>query len=152
MEWMGYVPTFPINKFELVECNAGLQVCSGGCNHCVNVTGSFIAKSCSGDYDQGLDILGMHTDGCKNITSDQNQNYTKWINKMIGKLPNYSISADFTEACRCSYDGCNGPFTSDEDNDEGIFRSSFVSSLGIKSVKSELRMLFILVFVSITIC
>ena len=152
MEWMGYVPTFPINKFELVQCNAGLQVCSGGCKHCVNVTGSFIAKSCSGDYDQGLDILGMHTDGCKNITGDQNQNYTKWINKMIGKLPNYSISADFTEACRCSYDGCNGPFASDENNDAGIFRSSSMLSLASKSVKNELTILFIFVFVSIKIC
>ena len=150
MEWMGYVPTFPINKFELVECNAGLQVCSGGCNHCVNVTGSFIAKSCSGDYDQGLDILGMHTDGCKNITSDQNQNYTEWINKMIGKLPNYSISADFTEACRCSYDGCNGP--SDENDDTHTFRSSFVSSMANERVKDKLFVSFLLSSLATILC
>ena len=141
MEWMGYVPTFPVNKFELVECNAGLQVCQGGCKHCVNVTGSFIAKSCSGDHDEGLDILGMHQDGCKDISSDQNQNYTEWINRKIGKLPNYSISADFSAACRCSYDGCNGP--SEENIDSGILRSSFMSSMARKSVSNKLTVLFI---------
>jgi hypothetical protein len=127
MEWVGYVPTFPINKFDLVKCNAGLQICTGGCKHCVNVTGSFIAKSCAGDNDQGLNILGIHKDRCKSITRVQNKNYTKWINQSIGKLPNYSLVADFTEACRCSYDGCNGP-PIDEESMRALMASSGTSA------------------------
>ena len=124
MEWTGYVPTFPINKFALVRCNAGSQVCIGGCKHCINVTGSFVAKSCAGDGDHGLNILGMHQDGCKNISDIQNKNYTKWINKSIGKQPNFTLVAYFTQACRCSWDGCNGmPI-----GVEGSMRSSIASS------------------------
>ena len=108
MEWVGYVPTFPINSFELVKCNEGLQFCAGGCKFCVSVSGSFIAKSCAGDEDHGLKILGMDQEGCKNVTRSQNEQYTKWINKSVGKLPKYSLVADFTKACRCSTDGCNG--------------------------------------------
>ena len=128
LKWIGYIPTFPINQYELVECNQGLQVCSGGCNYCVNVTGSFVAKSCAGDRDDGLKILGLkhNHDGCRAITKAQNKNYTKWLNLMIGKLPNYSVSADFSQACRCSWDGCNA---SQEDNFHVEFAaSSFLSS------------------------
>jgi hypothetical protein len=123
MEWIGYVPTFPINKFDLVKCNVGLQICLGGCKHCVNVTGSFVAKSCAGDGDHGLNILGVYKDGCKSINGVQNKNYTQWINQSIGKLPNYSLVADFTEACRCSWDGCNGPPI-----DEGSMKAFLASS------------------------
>ena len=107
LKWIGYIPTFPINQFDLVECNTGLQVCIGGCTHCVNVTGPFTAKSCAGDHDEGLRVLGLHEDGCTNITEAQNRNYTNWLNDMIGKLPNYSIRSKFSQACRCSWDGCN---------------------------------------------
>ena len=149
MEWVGYVPTFPINQFELVQCNAGLQVCVDGCKHCVNVTGSFVAKSCAGDHDQGLDILGLDEDGCKNISDVQNRNYTTWINKMIGKLPNYSISADFTQACRCSWDGCNGPPNGYLDDSNRSF--SFKASLASKSVTNALMVLFVLAAISTNI-
>ena len=107
LEWTDYVPTIHYNQFELVECNKGLQLCAGGCKHCVNITGSFVAKSCAGDEDQGLSILGMHQDGCKNITAKQNVRYTNWINRSL-KQSKYSLVADFTQACRCSVDGCNG--------------------------------------------
>ena len=104
---------FPLNQFDLVECNTGLQVCRGGCTHCVNVTGAFTAKSCAGDRDEGLMILGLHQDGCTKITEAQNKNYTDWLSHMIGKLPNYSVHSNFSVACRCSGDGCNG-LTSDK--------------------------------------
>ena len=107
LEWTDYVPTIHYNQFELVECNKGLQLCAGGCKHCVNITGSFVAKSCAGDEDYGLAILGMNEDGCKNVTGDQNLKYTNWINKSL-KQSKYSLVADFTQACRCSLDGCNG--------------------------------------------
>ena len=113
VEWVGYLPTFPVNQFDLVECNVGLQTCEGGCKHCVSVTGTFIAKSCAGDNDPGLKLLGIEEEGCKNITKAQNINYTKWINHSIGKHPNITIVADFEKACMCSSDGCNGP---SEDN------------------------------------
>ena len=128
LEWIGYIPTFPINQFELVECNTGLQVCKGGCNYCVNVTSSFSAKSCAGDQDEGLSMLGLHHDGCRNITSAQNAKYTIWLNKMIGELPNYSVQADFTQACRCSWDGCNGSSNGKLDSDLGA--SSLLASQG----------------------
>lgn len=133
MDWIGYVPTFPINKFDLVRCNTGLQFCQGGCKHCVNVTGSFVAKSCAGDADRGLNILGIQKDGCKKITMVQNKNYTKWINQSIGKMPNYTLVADFTEACRCSSDGCNGPPI-----DEQSMRSFLASSGTSRSFKETL--------------
>ena len=113
LKWIGYVPMFPLNQFDLVECNTGLQVCRGGCTHCVNITGAFTAKSCAGDRDEGLMILGLHQDGCTKITEAQNKNYTNWLTHMIGKLPNYSVHSNFSVACRCSGDGCNG-LTSDK--------------------------------------
>ena len=117
---------FPLNQFDLVECNTGLQVCRGGCTHCVNVTGSFTAKSCAGDRDEGLMILGLHQDGCTKITEAQNKNYTDWLSHMIGKLPNYSVHSNFSVACRCSGDGCNG-LTSDKIGVE-ISASPYLSS------------------------
>ena len=65
--WINY------NQFEMVECNTGLQLCSGGCKHCVNITGSFVAKSCAGDEDHGLGILELKEDGCKKIARDQEE-------------------------------------------------------------------------------
>ena len=108
MEWTDYVPTIHYNKFEVVECNKGLQLCSGGCTHCINITGSFMAKSCAGEEDQGLSILGMTEDGCKKITDSQNAKYTNWMNRSLKQESKYSLVADFTQACRCSSDGCNG--------------------------------------------
>ena len=107
LEWTDYVPTIHYNQFELVECNKGLQLCAGGCKHCVNITGSFVAKSCAGDEDYGLSILGMNENGCKKVTEDQNLKYTNWIKNSI-KQSKLTLMADFTQACRCSLDGCNG--------------------------------------------
>ena len=106
LEWTDYMPTIHYNQFELVECNKGLQLCAGGCKHCINITGSFVAKSCAGDEDYGLGILGMNKDGCKRVTEDQNLKYTNWIKNSIKQSK--TLVANFTQACRCSLDGCNG--------------------------------------------
>ena len=108
VELNGNMQTFPLNQFELAECDIGMQQCMGGCTFCVNVSGSFVGKSCAGEEDIGLKILGLDSDGCKKVTKSQNINYTNWINKSVGRLPNDTLSADFTIACRCSWDGCNG--------------------------------------------
>ena len=107
LEWTDYVPTIHYNQFELVECNKGLQLCAGGCKHCFNITGSFVAKSCAGDEDYGLGILGMNEDGCRKVTEDQNLKYTSWIKSSM-KKSKLSLVANFTQACRCSWEGCNG--------------------------------------------
>ena len=106
LEWTDYVPTIHYNQFELVECNKGLQLCAGGCKHCINITGSFVSKSCAGDEDYGLGILGMNEDGCKKVTEDQNLKYTNWIKNSIKQSK--TLVANFTQSCRCSFDGCNG--------------------------------------------
>ena len=67
-----------------------------------------MAKSCAGNEDQGLTILGMIEDGCKKITNIQNAQYSDWMNRSLKKQSKYSLVADFTQACRCSSDGCNG--------------------------------------------
>ena len=107
LEFDDHGPTIHYNQFELVECNKGLQICSGGCKYCVNITGSFVAKSCAGDDDHGLEILELNEEGCKKITRVQNLKYTRWINRPF-KQSKYSLVADFTQACSCSLDGCNG--------------------------------------------
>ena len=124
VEWNGNMQTFPLNQFEIAECDTGMQQCVGGCTFCVNVSGSFVGKSCAGEEDIGLKILGLYSDGCKKVTKSQNINYTNWISKSVGRLPNDTLSADFTIACRCSWDGCNGIQPNSNEMDGGQITST----------------------------
>ena len=106
LEWVKNVPIFLKNKFEIVTCNTGLQRCVGGCTHCMTVDGSFVAKSCAGEHDITLEMLGIHADGCKNITEEQNSRYAEWLMDSIGRQ--MQLQPNFTRVCRCSWNGCNG--------------------------------------------
>ena len=90
----------------MVKCNTGLQRCVGGCTHCMTVDGSFVAKSCAGEHDVTLSMLGVYADGCKNITNEQNHRYADWLMDSIGRK--MQLRPNFTHACRCSWNGCNG--------------------------------------------
>ena len=51
----------------------------------MTVEGSYVAKSGAGEHDITLEMLGIHTDGCKNITEEQNSRYTEWLIDSIGR-------------------------------------------------------------------
>ena len=106
LEWVKNVPIFRRNEFEIVTCNTGLQRCVGGCTHCMTVDGSFVAKSCAGEHDITLEMLGINADGCKNITEEQNNRYAEWLMDSIGRET--QLHPNFTRVCRCSWNGCNG--------------------------------------------
>ena len=107
LEWVGDVPRFPRNKFELTDCNTGIQKCVGGCKHCMVVEGSYVTKSCTVEDDITLVMLGVHEAGCFNVTEEQSEKYAKWINDTIGIGAQFALNPNVTRACRCSWDGCN---------------------------------------------
>ena len=108
MEWTNTrKPVFRLNKFELVRCNTGLQKCFGGCNHCLAIDGPLQVKSCAGDMDITLEILGLMKDGCKNLTKADNMRYAGWISNSFSNRK-LTLLSGFTRVCRCSWDGCNG--------------------------------------------
>ena len=108
LEWSKpRIPVFHPNNFELVRCNTGLQKCFGGCKHCLAIDGPLQVKSCAGDMDITLEILGLHQDGCKNLTKSENMKYAGWITSSLGHEKRTQLSS-FTRLCRCSWDGCNG--------------------------------------------
>ena len=108
VEWSKLrIPVFHPNNFELVTCNTGLQKCFGGCKHCLAIDGPLQVKSCAGDMDITLEILGLDQDGCKNLTKAENTKYAGWITSSIGLGKRTELSS-FTRVCRCSWDGCNG--------------------------------------------
>ena len=108
LEWSrNNEPIFRNNNFEIVRCNTGLQKCFGGCKHCMSVEGPLEVKSCAGDTDINLQILGLDADGCKNLTKIESEKYAQWISDSVfqGKQ---AVNAKFTRVCRCSWNGCNG--------------------------------------------
>ena len=108
LEWSKpRIPVFHPNNFELVRYNTGLQKCFGGCKHCLAIDGPLQVKSCAGDMDITLEILGLHQDGCKNLTKTENTKYAGWITSSLGLGKRTQLSS-FTRVCRCSWDGCNG--------------------------------------------
>ena len=111
LEWVENIPLFHQKKFEIVKCNTGLQRCVGGCTHCMTVDGSFVAKSCAGDHDVTLNMLGVYTDGCKNITRERSNRYSEWLMDSVGKQ--MQLEPNFTQVCRCSWNACNGIPTAD---------------------------------------
>ena len=100
-------PIFHHNNFEIIQCNTGLQKCFGGCKHCMSVDGPLEVKSCAGETDINLQILGLNADGCKNLTKIESEMYAQWISDSIfqGKQ---KVNAKFSRVCRCSWNGCNG--------------------------------------------
>ena len=90
-----------------MRCNTGLQKCFGGCKHCLAIDGPLQVKSCVGDQDITLQILGVDADGCKNLTKLENFKYTNWISDSFFQGKQTSASG-FKRVCRCSWDGCNG--------------------------------------------
>ena len=146
LEYVKNVPIFRQNNFEIVKCNIGLQKCMGGCTHCMTVDGPFIAKSCAGDHDISLKMLGIHADGCKNITEKENNQYAKWIMNSIGRqmkhLPN------FTGVCRCSWNGCNGiPSIELMKMPHFIFQKQVSSTAGRTAQRNTLIMIYIVFFI-----
>ena len=71
------------------------------------VYGNLNVKSCAGDLDINLQILGLDADGCKNLTELDSKKYAKWISDSIFQ-GSHSLVPNFTRVCRCSWDGCNG--------------------------------------------
>jgi hypothetical protein len=107
MEWVDDLPRFPRNEFELTECDTGIQKCVGGCTHCLIIEGSYVAKSCTVEDDVILMMLGVHEEGCKNVTEAQSKQYASWVNDSIGKQAQSALVPNSTRVCRCSWDGCN---------------------------------------------
>ena len=77
----------------------------------MTVDGSFVAKSCAGDHDVTLNMLGVYTDGCKNITRERSNRYSEWLMDSVGKQ--MQLEPNFTQVCRCSWNACNGIPTAD---------------------------------------
>ena len=140
LEWVNNVPIFRQNKFQIVTCNTGLQKCMGGCTHCMTIEGSFVAKSCAGEHDISLTMLGVHADGCRNVTEEQNTRYAEWIIDAIGRQ--MKLFPNFTRACRCSWNGCNGIPTLDlMKMPHFIFQKNVYSSAGRKTHRNALIMI-----------
>ena len=64
-------------------------------------------KSCAGDLDITLEILGLDADGCKNLTKAESMKYVGWISDSFGN-GKMTVLTTFIRVCRCSWDGCNG--------------------------------------------
>ena len=108
LEWSkSHTPVFRKNNFELTKCNTGLQKCFGGCKHCLAIDGPSQVKSCAGDVDIALEMLGLNADGCRNLTKADNMKYVGWISDTFGN-GKQTLLTGFTRVCRCSWNGCNG--------------------------------------------
>ena len=152
LEWSKpRIPVFHPNNFELVRCNTGLQKCFGGCKHCLVIDGPLQVKSCAGDMDITLEILGLHQDGCKNLTKTENTKYAGWITSSLGLGKRTQLSS-FTRVCRCSWDGCNGLSTLELlQNKDLSIRSNAAAGLRMTLAKSHfsnnLNQSFILIII-----
>ena len=138
LEWSKpRIPVFHPNNFELVRCNTGLQKCFGGCKHCLAIDGPLQVKSCAGDMDITLEILGLHQDGCKNLTKTENTKYAGWITSSLGIGKRTHLSS-FTRVCRCSWDGCNGLPTLELLQNKDLFnKSNAAADLKMTLVKNS---------------
>ena len=106
LEWVNNTVIFPRHTFAEVECNEGLQMCSGGCKYCTALYGAITSKSCAGEHDFNLETFGLHHDGCKDVSLNQSRRYTKMLSDSL--LERKKLEFNITRICRCSWNGCNG--------------------------------------------
>ena len=97
---------FPRHTFAEIECDKGLQKCSGGCKYCTALYGAIVTKSCAGEHDFNLETFGLHHDGCKDVSLNQSKRYTKMLTDSL--LERKTLEFNITRICRCSWNGCNG--------------------------------------------
>jgi len=136
LEWLkSRKPVFHLNSFELVRCNTGLQKCFGGCNHCLAIDGPLQVKSCAGDMDITLEILGLNHDGCKNLTKADNMRYAGWISNSFSNRK-LTLLSGFTKVCRCSWDGCNGLSTQELLKNKDLFAQNN-ASVGLRMTSAK---------------
>ena len=108
LQWVNDIAIYQQDKFEIEQCNIGLNKCKGGCTSCMAAEGNFVSKSCVGENDIILQLLGINEDGCRNISENQNNIFIQWMNQSVGG--NTHFSPNFRRGCRCSWNGCNGPY------------------------------------------
>ena len=96
------------------------------------IDGPSQVKSCAGDVDITLEILGLNADGCKNLTKADNIKYVGWISDSFGN-GKQTVLPGFTRVCRCSWNGCNGLPTLELLQNEDLFVQNNAST-GIRIV------------------
>ena len=156
LQWSkSHTPVFRQNNFELTKCNTGLQKCFGGCKHCLAIDGPSEVKSCAGDLDITLEILGLNTDGCKNLTKADNMKYVGWISDSFGNGKR-TVMPEFTRVCRCSWNGCNGLPTLELLQNKDLFAENTASAGMRRTLRQKtfkgLYMLLICLIIAKSLC
>ena len=119
------------------------------------IDGPSQVKSCAGDVDITLEILGLNADGCKNLTQAENMKYVEWISDSFGN-DKRTVLTGFTRVCRCSWNGCNGLPTLELLQNKDLFAQNNASAgtrrtLRKKSFK-DLYLLLILFIMAKSLC
>ena len=99
------------------------------------IDGPLQVKSCAGDMDITLEILGLMQDGCKNLTSADNMRYAGWISNSFANRK-LTLLSGFTRVCRCSWDGCNGLSTQELHQNKDLYAQN-EASVGLRKTSAK---------------